>query len=172
MGFTPLPMGYKWTSETFTIRGEATETAANTFTEAEINLNLDSLSREILVIQRVDLDCGNPTGVAGTNTSVSASLANSAQTAVIGINNPDCIASAQKVIVSANPTSAVAFSEEHPESINNSDEALYIVATDNLFLGIVGLANTAAKNVRMVLHARRAKADASTYSAILTSQFA
>lgn len=165
-------MGYKWTSETFTIRGSVTETANNTFTEAEINMNLDSLSREILVIQRVDLDIGNPTGVAGVNTAVSASLANSAQTGVININNPDCIASAQKVIVSANPTSAVAFAEEHPESINAADEALYIVATDSLFLGVVGLANTAVKSCNMVLHARRAKADASTYSAILTSQFA
>jgi len=165
-------MGYKWTSETFTIREAVTESAANTFTEATINLNLDSLSREILVIQRADLDLAYPDAVAGTYTSVNMSLANTSQAAVININDPDCIASANTVIVSPNPTSMGTFQEQAPESVNLSDQPLYIVATDNLFLGIKGLNNTNAKSGYMVLHARRAKADAGTYSAILTSQFA
>ena len=165
-------MGYKWTSETFTIREAITESAANTFTEGTVNLNLDSLSREILVIQRVDLDVSYPDAVAGTYTSTQMSLANSEQTAIINIDDSDCIASANAVIVSANPTSAVAFQEQMPESINASEHPLFIVATDNLYLGIKGLNNTNAKSGYMVLHARRAKADASTYSAILTSQFA
>ena len=165
-------MGYKWTSETFTIREAVTESAANTFTEQTVNLNLDSLSREILVIQRCDLDVAYPDGVPGTYTSVQMSLANTVQTAVINIDDPDCIASANAVIVSGAPGDSVGFSEQMPESVNISDQPLFLVATDNLYLGIKGLNNTNAKSGYMVLHARRAKADASTYSAILTSQFA
>ncbi len=165
-------MGYKWTSETFTIREAVTESAANTFTEQTVNLNLDSLSREILVIQRCDLDVAYPDGVPGTYTSAQMSLANTVQTAVINIDDPDCIASANAVIVSGAPGDSVGFSEQMPESVNISDQPLFLVATDNLYLGIKGLNNTNAKSGYMVLHARRAKADASTYSAILTSQFA
>jgi hypothetical protein len=164
-------MSYKWTSETFTIRSLVTETAPNTFTEVAINLNLDSLSREILVIERVDIDSASPDGVPGTLTSVSTSLANATQTGVININNPDCISSTQKEIVSGGIGDSVAFSEHAPEAVNMSDSPLYIVATDNLFFGIAGLNNGNAKNATMVVHARRAKADAGTYSAILTSQF-
>ena len=165
-------MGYKWTSETFTIREAVTETGANTFTEQTVNLNLDSLSREILVIQRVDLDVAYPDAIASTYTSVSASLANTSQTTPINIDDPDCIASGNTVIASPNPTSMVSFQEAMPESINAADVPLFIVATDNLYLGVKGLNNTNAKSCYMVLHARRAKADAGTYSAILTSQFA
>ena len=165
-------MSYKWTSETFTIREAVTESAANTFTEQTVNLNLDSLSREILVILRADLDVAYPDGVPGTYTSVQMSLANTEQTGVINIDNADCIASANAVIVSGAPGDSVPFQEQMPESINASDAPLFLVATDNLYLGIKGLNNTNAKSGYMVLHARRAKADAATYSAILTSQFA
>ena len=165
-------MGYKWTSETFTIREGVTESAANTFTEQTINLNLDSLSREILVIQRADLDVAYPDGVPGSYTSVMCSLANTTQTGVINIDDPDCIASANAVIVSGAPGDSVGFQEQMPETVNASDQPLFIVATDNLYMGIKGLNNTNAKSAYMVLHARRAKADAGTYSAILTSQFA
>ena len=41
-------MGFKYTSDTFQISASVQETAANTLTTATINLNLDSLSREIL----------------------------------------------------------------------------------------------------------------------------
>ena len=164
-------MAYKYTSETFTIRASVTETAANTFTEATINTNLDSLSREILVIQRVDLDVAPPDGVPGTFTSTQMSFANESQTAVINVNNPDCIASAQRVIVSGAPGDSVAFDESMPEAINLSDSPLFLVATDNLFLGIKGLNNVNAKSGFLVAHVRRAKADAGTYAAILTSQF-
>jgi len=164
-------MTYKWTSETFTIRSAVTESAANTFTQNSINLNLDSLSREILVIERVDIDSASPDGVPGAFTSVQTSLCNNTQTAVININDPDCISSTQKEIVSGAPGDSVAFSEHAPEAVNMSDSPLYIVATDNLFFGIKGLNNVNAKSAFMVVHARRARADAGTYSAILTSQF-
>ena len=164
-------MAYKFTSETFTVRGAVTETAPNTFTETTINTNLDSLSREILVVLRADLDVATPDGVPGTFTQVAMSLANEAQTGIININNNDCIASAQHAIVSGAPGDSVAFSESMPEAANLSDTPLYLVASDDLFLGIAGLNNVNAKSGFMVLHCRRAKADAGTYAAILTSQF-
>ena len=164
-------MAYKYTSETFTIRSRVTETVANTYAEQTINLNLDSLSREILVIERVDLDPQVPDGIPGTLTAVNVSLANQTQTAVIFLDDPDTIAGAQNAIVSGAPGDSVAFSEQMPESINMSDSPLYIVATDNLFFGISGTGNVGLKSASMVVHARRARADAGTYAAILTSQF-
>ena len=111
-------MAYKFTSETFTVRGVVTETAPNTFTESTINTNLDSLSREILVILRADLDVATPDGVPGVFTQVQMSLANETQTAIINVDNSDCIASAQHVIVSGAPGDSVPFSESMPEAAN------------------------------------------------------
>lgn len=166
-----MPTGYKYTSETFTIRAVVTETLANTFTESIVQTNLDSLSREVLIIQRVDLDPNVPDGVPGVFSAVNASVANETQTTNINIDNPDCIASAQLQIVSGAPGDSVGFSSHQPESQINSDDPLYIVATDDLFLGVRGVGNVNPKSCFMVIHARRARASADTYAAILTSQF-
>lgn len=163
-------MSYKWTSETFTIRARVTQAVANTFEEYQINLNLDSLSREILVVQRVDMDLAYPETIPGLYSAVTMSLANSGQVATINIDDPDCISAANAVIVGG-IADGVSFQEQAPEAVNASDEPLYIVATDNLFLGIDSLNQTTAKSGYVLMHCRRAKADAGTYSAILTSQF-
>jgi len=164
-------MAFKYTSETFTIRARVVESAANTFTQAEVGINLDSLSREILVIHRVDMDPQVPDNVAATYTAVEMTLANTSQAGIVNIDNADCIASSNNIIVGGVQT-AVGFSEHAPESITASADPLYIVATDNLFLGIKGLNNGNAKAGYMVMHCRRARADSGTYAAILTSQFA
>lgn len=163
-------MAYKWTSETFTIRARVTQAVVNGFSENQINLNLDSLSREILVVQRADMDLAYPEAIPGLYSAVTMSLANSTQTATINIDDPDCITAANAVIVGG-IADGVGFQEQMPETVNAADDPLYIVATDNLFLGIDSLNQTTAKSGYVLLHVRRARADAGTYSAILTSQF-
>ena len=67
-------MSYKFTSDTFQISAQVTESAPNTLTQTTINLNLDSLSREILVISMVDLDVTAPELIAGARTGMNVSL--------------------------------------------------------------------------------------------------
>ena len=166
-------MGFKYTSDTFQISATATEAVPNAGANTTINLNLDSLSREILVIQYVDLDLNTPDLVPGARTQINASL-NDAQIGVAGLSNGQTIAVANNVIVAdAGAGAAVGFSNAEPRNaMQDPDVPLFVSATDDLFLSVVGTANLAVVGqVQARIFARRARADADTYAAILTSQF-
>jgi len=166
-------MGFKYTSDTFQISASVTETAANTLTTQTINLNLDSLSREILVIQYVDMDLTPPDLVPGAKTQMNASL-NDANIGASGLSNSQVISVANTTIITdAGAGAAVSFANAEPRfAQNDTDVPLFVSATDDLFLSIQGIANLAAQGLCQVrIFARRARADADTYAAILTSQF-
>ena len=166
-------MAFKYTSDTFQISASAQETAPNTLQTTTINLNLDSLSREILVIQYVDLDVSTPDIVVGTRTQLNASL-NDANLGVAGLSAGQAIAVANKTILcEAGGGAAVAFSNAEPRFAQaDVNTPLFVSATDDLFLSIQGNANATAQGlVQARIFARRARADADTYAAILTSQF-
>lgn len=163
-------MGFKYSSEQFEIRASVTESAANTYTQEEIQVNLDSLNREILIIMSVDIDTGEPFFVDGTNTNVTASLTKTSQTNTLAISNPACVANVSKSIrVSATPGSGVYIQENLP-ILDHTGEYHSILATDNLFLGIEGTGNTSARAGHVLIKARRARADADTYAALVTSE--
>ena len=164
-------MGFKYTSDTFQISASVQETAANTLTTATINLNLDSLSREILVVQYVDIDLSTPDSVAGVKTQMNTSL-NDANVGVAGLSNSQVIAVANNTIIHDGAT-AVSFSNAEPRYAQMADDVpLFVSATDDLFLSVQGVGNAAALGLAQVrIFARRARADSDTYAAILTSQF-
>ena len=171
-------MSYKYTSETFQISATITEAAPNGGATSTINLSLDSLSREILVIQYVDLDVNEPEMVAGQRTSMDASLNNS-NIGAAGLSNPAVIAAARTSILAGSGAgaggidAAVSFQNNEPKMANAAEDIpLYVTATDDLFLSVLGTGNTGRLGqVQCRVFARRAKADADTYAAILTSQF-
>lgn len=163
-------MGFKYTSDTFQISAVVDETVLNTEATTTINLNLDSLSREILVIQYVDLDITNPDLVAGVPTVMQASL-NDANIGVQGLSNGQVIATVAHSI-EADATMAVSFQNAEPRYAQMADAPIFVSATDNLFLSVLGTGNTASLGkAQCRIYARRARADADTYAAILTSQF-
>jgi len=165
-------MAFKYTSDTFQISAAVQEVAPNTLATQTINLNLDSLSREILVIQMVDADLSTPEIVAGVKTQMNLSL-NDANIGVAGLSNGQVISVANNTIISdVGAAMSVAFSNAEPRYAQMSDTPLFVSATDDLFLSIQGVGNTGALGLGQVrIFARRARADADTYAAILTSQF-
>jgi len=164
-------MAFKYTSDTFQISASVSETAPNTLNTQTINLNLDSLSREILVIQYVDIDVSLPDLQPGVRTTVSCSL-NDSNVGVAGLSNRQAIAVASNAII-FDGVAAVGFSNAEPRYAQMAaDIPLFVSATDDLFLSVVGAGNLAAQGLAQVrIFARRARADADTYAAILTSQF-
>ena len=166
-------MGFKYTSDTFQISASVLETAPNTLTTQTINLNLDSLSREILVIQYVDMDITAPDLVPGVRTQVNGSL-NDANIGVAGLSNSQAITVANSTIITdAGAGAAVSFANAEPRfAQNDTDVPLFVSATDDLFLSVQGVGNVAVQGlIQARIFARRARADADTYAAILTSQF-
>jgi len=163
-------MAWKYTSEVFQISAGAQEGAPNTFDQTTINLNLDSLSREILIIQYCDLNVFPADLVAGFATSATANLSDSSQTSTSTLANSRVIATATN-IVEYDGVAAVSMTNAEPVFGNYGESPLFITATDDLFLSVLGNGNVQAKNAQVRIWARRARADADTYAAILTSQF-
>jgi hypothetical protein len=169
---TAMPKGLKQTSSSLAIGFNAAETAANTFTQSTVDLNLDPLNREVFVVQAINLDAYTPDVVAGTSTSVAASLTSTSQTDVSDLSNANCLAKANNLIkMAAGSVEGVPFVEgfaETPTAIGL--EYIGIIATNDFFIQVKGTGNTAAKQVNGKLYGYRAIATADIYAALVQSE--
>ena len=163
-------MGFKTTSNVFQISATAVEPAANTYGETTINSNVDSLSREILLIWSVDLDIDPSENIPATDTIVDAMLSNQTQTGATGIMDPDTIASARAACKTNALGGAAVFQNAEPRNGPAGKEPLFYCATNDLFLGIQSNNQTAVKRVQVRIWAQRATIDAGSYAALLTAQ--
>ena len=164
--------GLKQTSSSLAIGFRAEETAANTFTQATIDLNLDPLNREVFVIQAINLDPETPDVVAGSTTNVACSLTSTSQTSTVGLNNSNCMAAAGNFIrMGAGSVEGVPFTTGFFETPSATGlEYIGIIATNDFFVQIKGLNNTQAKAVNGKLYGYRAVAGADIYAALVQSE--
>ena len=163
-------MGFKKTSDLIAISFDVDETGANTFSQDEIALQLDILNNEIFVVLACDLNLSTPDMIAGTNSEVRASVASTSQTAVTNLGDTNCIAVAQDAIRSDVPTAAVAFTRAAEETYSGKIDYISLIATNNFFVQVKGGGNLAAKGVNGRVWGYRARADASTYAALVQSE--
>ena len=164
-------MGFKKTSDTIAISFGLTESAANTFTQEEIALQLDVLNNEIFVVLGVDLDVANPDALAGTDTATRASISSTTQTGVAGLANSNCIASAREAIRAGGfADSGVGFTRAAESTVLGNVDYIALIATNNFFVQVAGQNNAGAKDVLGRMWGYRAKADASTYAALVQSE--
>ena len=167
-----MPKGLKATSSLITISFGVTESAANTFTEAEVDLALNVLDREVFVVQAIDLDPLPPDVVANTATRVNASVSTTSRTSVGGLSGSNVMAVKNVYIRAGAGTtdSGVGFETGSAESPPTQLEYLAIIATNNFYAQIIGDGNTGAKSVQGKLYGYRAVADAATFAALTQSE--
>ena len=166
-------MALKKTSQNVVISHSATETAPGIFTEDQINLQLSPLDNEVFVVTMVNLDPDAPDSVTATSTTVNCSLSTTSRTTTGDISDNNVIAAARTQIICNGAMTAdggIAFSREDPISANPDTGWVGVIATDHFFLNITGTNNGNAKNVRCKIYGFRAKADASTYAALVASE--
>lgn len=168
-------MALKRTSNTITISGQVTESAVNTFTQAQIDLQLNPLDNECFIVESVDMDLGaGASAQAGVNTALAASLSNTSRTTIGNLNNTNCFARISQVIKSAGfVDGGVGFQSVSPDSPTAASlDHVAILATDNLFAQVDGTANAAADIgvFSFKIYGYRAKADAATYAALVQSE--
>ena len=165
-------MAIKRTSEVITIGASVTESAANTFTEQRIDLQLNPLDNEVLLIYAVDLQPDVPDAVAATNTSVSAALTSTTQTGLSNISQSSTIAAVSNTIRAAGfVDGGVPFeSRSMSDTPEASMEYISIVATNDMFLQVLGGNNAGAKTCFVKVYCARAKADSATYAALVQSE--
>lgn len=165
-------MGFKKTSDLIAISFRVEESAANTFTQEEIALQLDVLNNEIFVVLATDLNLSAPDNVGGTSSDIRASVTSTSQTAIQGIGSTNTIAEAQLAIRgdAAQPSNSVGFQRAAEESYTGMLDYVALIATNNFFCAIKGGGNATAKAVSGRVYGYRARADASTYAALVQSE--
>ena len=164
-------MGFKKTSDTIAISFGLAELGANTFIQEEIALQLDVLNNEIFVVVAADLDLTPPDAQAGIDSSVTSSVCSTSQATVTNLSNTNCIATARDDIRAAGfVDGGVGFARGAESSYTGDVDYIALIATNNFFVQLVGSGNIAAKNVTGRLWGYRARADASTYAALVQSE--
>ena len=164
-----MPKGLKSTSSLITIGFSVTESAANTFTEGQIDLQLNPLDNEVFVVQAINLDPSNPSAIAGTNTNVDAALTTTSRTTMPNLSDSAALGVASNAIVS-DPVIGVGFSKTSMETPPAALEYIGIIATNDFFVQVLGTNNASAKKVTGKLYGYRARADASVYAALVQSE--
>ena len=164
-----MPTGLKQSSSVVSIGFNATETGANTFTQASIDLNLSPLDREVFVVLAINLDPFTPDMSEGATTQVSSSLTTTSQTATADLSNSNCLAVAQNII-RGDGASNVAFQTLGSETPPALLEYIGIIATNDFFVQVTGAGNDSAKAVNGKLYGYRAVASADIYAALVQSE--
>lgn len=166
-----MPRGLKQTSSVVAIGFQARETAANTFTEASVDLNLSPLDNEVFVVLAVDLNPFTPEALAGTDTKVESSVTTTSQLDVAGLNDSNCIAIGQSHIKAAGfLDSGVAFQTAGMETPPATLEYIAIIATNDFFCQVKGTGNLNIRGVNGKLYGYRARADSAIYAALVQSE--
>ena len=166
-----MPTGLKQTSSTVAIGFAATESAANTFTQTSVDLNLSPLDREVFVVTAINLDPVAPDAIPATNTQVNCSLTSTSNTAVANLSDANCLATAVLDIRAQGfVDSGVGFTRNGMETPPATLDYIGIIATNDFFVSIEGANNAGPKYVSGKLYGYRAQATADIFAALVQSE--
>ena len=164
-----MPKGLKSTSSIIQIGAEVTESAANTFTEQAVDLQLNPLDNEVFVVIAANLDLAAPDLVGGANTNTNFSLSSTSRTGVGSIADSNVIAH-KRTQIQDNGVTAVLDEHMSGETPASTLDYVFIISTNDFFLNIKGTNNAGAKTGIARLYGYRAKADSATYAALVQSE--
>jgi hypothetical protein len=164
-----MPKGLKETSSLITISASVAESAANTFTDAKVDLQLNPLDNEVFIVYAIDLDAQEPDSVDAVNTSLRCSMSTTQRTSPGGLADSNVLAASRQVI--QNQTTNAVYTEFKSDSTPTGMlEYIGIIATNDFFLNIAGSNNANAKSLQARVYGVRARADASVYAALVQSE--
>ena len=164
-------MALKKSSETITVGFSLTESAANTFTQGRVDLQLNPLDQEVFVVLAVDLDLSPPFNVLGVNTATEGSISTTSLLSMGNINQSQVIANSKMDIrQDAASTNGIGFSRNASDEPTGMVDYIAIISTNDFFVQVQGTNNPSARQVFGRMWGYRAKADAATYAALVQSE--
>jgi len=164
-------MALKSTSQNIAIGFSLTESAANTFTQSRVDLQLNPLDQEVFVVLAIDLDPAAPFNVAGTNTSTEMSLSTTSLTSMGNINQSQVLANTKLDIrQDGGSITGVPFTRASGDEPQGMVEYIAIISTNDFFVQIEGTGNPSARAGFGRMWGYRARADAATYAALVQSE--
>jgi len=164
-----MPTGLKQSSSVVSIGFQVDESAANTFTQTSVDLNLSPLDREVFVVLAVNLDINSPDMITGVPTNTKGALTTTSQTAVPSLADANCLARITNAI-QTDATCAVGFVSGALETPPATLEYIGIIATNDFFVQTQGNGNLNAGACKGKLYGYRAVASADIYAALVQSE--
>lgn len=154
-----------------TISSAITESAANTFTSAAVQLPLDSLNNEVFIIYQADVDVSAPNLVTDTRTRSRASVSTTERTSVGGLDAPNVVATSDIVIQDVGGTATAVTEYASNNAPATQLPYLAILATSDFYLNIMGTNNADAIGANIRLYGVRARVtDAAVYASLVQSE--
>jgi len=162
-----MAKGISVTSAIITISGSTPQTVLNAFEEEQVPLNLDILSREVLLVYAIDLNPGSPDAQGGINSSLNCSLSTTSRTSVGTIAQTNVLGAAEKSIRGG----VVAFQDVSPETPTaNALDYIGIISTNDFFVQIQGVNNLSTKTCEWRMWCARARVTADIYAALVQGE--
>ena len=167
-----MPKAYKITSDPFFVNGSLTQSGVDVFTQEEISLPLDSLNQEGIIVHAVYWTSSEPGRIPNLPSHVNMQLTSTSQTGTVNANNANLISRRELIITGG----AAEFSGPHvvdfigSESPYTEADNLMIIATDNVFLGVGSINQTATKSAFFRMVCSRVKLTSSAYAAMVTNE--
>ena len=166
-----MPKGLKQTSGLISIGFSVTESAPNTFTQAQTDLQLNVLDREVFVVYGISLDVSSPDLQAGLNTGTFASLSTTSRTTLGNLSVSNVLATgADQIRAFGAIADGVGFSFNSSDAPATQLEYLGIIATNDFFVQVASQNNVTPKTIFGRMYGVRSVADASIYSALVQSE--
>ncbi len=166
-----MPKGLKATSSVVAVSAQVTETAANTYTQEEISLDLSPLDNEVFVVVAIDINAAFPDAIAATDTATQACISTTSRATMGFIEDNNVLSSSSNAIRAGGfVDGGVGFSQQALETPPATLEYIGIIATNNFFLALEGTNNALPKRVGARVWGYRARADAAIYSALVQSE--
>ena len=165
-----MPRGLKQTSAEFFVSVSIAESAANTFTEKEVSLPLNSLDREVFVITGILLDPATPSSVPNTQTTSALQLTRQSAATITNFGDFNLVASSADSI-NGGVAEFDFFNKTYGNQLQETGtDYVDIIATPNMYVQIQGTNNGAALTSSLRVYGYRAQADSSVYSALIASE--
>ena len=166
-----MPAGLKQSSSVVPIGFSVTETAPNTFTQGQVDLNLSPLDREVFVVLAVNLDVSAPDCVAATDTNTRGAFSTTSMTTIPTLQDANCLSRITlEIAADAGGALAVPFSSQALETPPSTLEYIGIIATNDFFIAIEGFNNNLVKGLSGKVYGYRAVASADIYAALVQSE--
>ena len=167
-----MAKAYKVTSDPFYINGSVTSSNGNDYTEVQISAPLDSLNREGMLIHAVYFTSSQPDRVANQTSLMHMQVTTTSKTGRADANDANLLGSRELIVTGG----AVEFSGPHildfigQDTAYQTEDALGIVATDDLFLALLGSNQAGAKSCQVRIVASRIVLEARAYAALVTNE--
>ena len=158
-----------------TIGTAVTETVANTFKQAEVELPLSPSLRQVFVVTDIEIQLTPPDspGVAGPAiTGVTAQVTKSTQTAMLNFSDPDVMARSKKLLYGDIGALCYIPPDTSPRQSSGklTEDYLDILASSNYFVGVEGSGCGNPKSAHIKVTGFIASVDADVFAALVVAE--